>query len=62
MIKIMINTANAAFDDDLNGEDARILRGLASGLTDGSVADACRLRDTNGNTVGTFTNDVIGAS
>ena len=62
MITIMINTTNAAFDGDLNGEVARILRGLANGLADGAIGDACRLRDTNGNTVGTFRNDVIGES
>ena len=53
MLRIQIETANAAFDEP--GEIARILRGLATNF-EGVQAEAChgRLRDTNGNVCGSY--------
>lgn len=62
MITIMLNNVNAAFEDNHGGEVARILRRLADQAEQGDLGDTCRLLDINGNTVGTFRNDLIGAS
>jgi hypothetical protein len=56
-ITIMINTDNAAFEDDPGAEVARILRNLAKEV-DGITLDPgdyANLRDSNGNTVGKCT-------
>ena len=53
MFRIEIQTDNAAFDPDPGPELARILRELAARLDDGvDLAEPIRLRDINGNTVG----------
>ena len=54
-ITIKINTENAAFEglDDGLTEVARILKEIAGKLENGSTPD--KLRDLNGNTVGTVT-------
>ena len=54
MIRIEIETENAAFGDnpsDSNAEVARILREIAHRLTRGSFTQSI-IRDVNGNTVG----------
>ena len=57
-ITITINTDNAAFEDDPSSEVARILRQLIDRLTRGAAADdlqeadGIKLRDINGNMVG----------
>lgn len=52
--RVLIDTANAAFEEDENAELARILRGLVSRLEDGQphllVGES--LLDYNGNIVG----------
>lgn len=57
MFRLTIETVNAAFDDAPASEIARILRDLADKLErDGVPMDGrenWRLRDVNGNTVGT---------
>lgn len=45
---------NAAFDADSRGELARILRRAARDLDDDVTATAGRMRDINGNTVGSW--------
>lgn len=57
MIKIVIKTENAAFEDDNRGpEVARILREIADSLAEGlDVEDLPPLRDLNGNVVGHVT-------
>ena len=52
--RITINMDNAAFEDLLGSELARILRDLADRIEDGDLADRIVLRDYNGNTVGQF--------
>lgn len=52
MLKIEIETGNAAFEDDRNMELARILRQIAERLENGE--DAGRVLDINGNKVGSF--------
>ena len=52
--RITINMDNAAFEDFLGSELARILRDLADRIEDGDLADRIVLRDYNGNTVGQF--------
>lgn len=50
---VRIETANAAFEDNMGGEIARILVKLAAQISDGVPAsDEIRLRDANGNMVG----------
>jgi hypothetical protein len=51
MFKLEIVTDNAAFDDDENGELARLLRYVATQLEAG-LTEELNLRDTNGNSVG----------
>ena len=51
-----INTDNAAFEDSLATELARILRKVVEAVKTGSEGET--LRDVNGNTVGRF--DVTG--
>ena len=60
MFSLRIETENAAFCDDLTGEPApapevaRILRDLADRIeAEADAAGPFRLRDINGNTVGT---------
>lgn len=55
MIKLKINTENAAFDQE-GQEVARILRGLADRLENLDKLQECQLplRDLNGNTVGYY--------
>jgi hypothetical protein len=50
-LTITINTDNAAFEDDMRGELARILRKLAKDFEQGN--NPTTIRDINGNTVGT---------
>jgi hypothetical protein len=50
-IEITIETVNAAFEENDNAEVARILRELADKLESGQNPE--RLRDINGNNVGT---------
>ena len=56
--QLTINMDNAAFDDDLGGELARIVRHVARRLEDDSVTgdllSKCSVRDANGNTVGSW--------
>ena len=52
MLKIEIETGNAAFEDDRNMELERILRQIAERLENGE--DAGRVLDINGNKVGSF--------
>jgi len=55
MFKLEFSTDNAAFDDDVQGEVARILRAVADGLEDGPILNTERpVRDVNGNTVGSW--------
>jgi hypothetical protein len=51
-IKITINTGNSAFEGGEGYELARILRGLADKLENGS--EPSKLMDINGNSVGTI--------
>lgn len=55
--QIIINTDNAAFAENGGAELARILRGLAEDVETSDIRymEGQRLRDINGNTVGTFT-------
>ena len=53
-IRIEIETGNAAFDDSPTTEIARILRDLAKRFERDGIPPE-RLRDINGNTVGTVT-------
>jgi hypothetical protein len=53
MLKLAIETTNAAFEGDPAPECARILRAIADALEDGSTGGP--IRDVNGNRVGTFT-------
>jgi hypothetical protein len=51
--KIEINCDNAAFDDDFAaGEIARILKELANNISNNITPMNCKLRDINGNIVG----------
>ena len=53
MLKLHIETGNAAFDDEPATEIARILRAYALGLEQGNFDPAYFvLRDINGNKVG----------
>ena len=56
MLKLKINTENAAFDQAEGQEVARILRGLADRLENLDKLQECQLplRDLNGNTVGYY--------
>lgn len=57
--RVLVNTDNAAFEDDgASGahELARILRTVADQLEDG--VSKGRVRDVNGNTVGDFGHDI----
>ena len=54
-----IKCDNAAFDDDITAETARILRALADRLTGASPDEDYPLRDTNGNKVGHATFEEI---
>ena len=56
MFKIEIETDNDAFAPEPGPELARILRELADKLDAGTVPESVRLRDINGNTCGTATN------
>lgn len=53
MITIKISTDNAAFEMDRDTEIARILERLAADWY--SVGDGTKIRDINGNTVGSVT-------
>ena len=55
MLKLKINTENAAFEHE-GSEVARILRGLANQFEDLDKRQECQLplRDHNGNTVGYY--------
>jgi hypothetical protein len=53
MIKIEISTSNQAFELDAQVEVARILRELADKIEQGE--EPTRLRDLNGNSVGSVT-------
>jgi len=51
---VEIDMDNAAFEDSPTGELSRILRKLAKEIADGTETDTViKLRDINGNTVGT---------
>jgi len=52
MVIIKINTDNAAFDEDYWAEVAFILQELSSSLTGGLSNGSRKIRDVNGNTVG----------
>lgn len=54
MFKLTIKTANAAFEDSASTEVARILRDLAEYLDSSGAPDEGTVRDTNGNTVGSW--------
>lgn len=51
-ITIRIDTVNAAFEDHVRSETARILRQAASKLEDEVCDFPCTLRDIDGNRVG----------
>jgi hypothetical protein len=54
-LSIVIETANAAFDEDCTGELARILHGFAASLQGGMIGTHSitgRCVDVNGNEVG----------
>jgi hypothetical protein len=54
-LTITIECDNAAFDDDFDGEIARILATLVSRLTWGGLQrEGERIKDSNGNTVGRY--------
>ena len=53
--KLTINTDNAAFDDDMEAELARILTDIAQALRDYGPWAGGTIRDINGNPVGTYT-------
>jgi hypothetical protein len=55
MLRVTIETGNAAFVDTDNREIAKILKGLAMNFENG-MREAChgRLRDTNGNVCGRY--------
>lgn len=55
MIRLTLNTANAAFEDDIHTEVARILREASAKYAEGQTDFP--LRDINGNTVGTLSTD-----
>jgi hypothetical protein len=52
MMKLHVDTGNAAFDDYPATELARILRELAEALEHGDIRHYRRLYDINGNAVG----------
>lgn len=52
MFKLEIETTNAAFEDDLNYEVARLLGEAAHSIDMGHLSGS--LRDINGNRVGRF--------
>jgi hypothetical protein len=52
MLKLFIETGNAAFEDAPATELARILRKLASRIEEGTIDDYVPLFDYNGNKVG----------
>lgn len=52
MITITIDTDNAAFDGNLEGELTRILWNLGDKVLDDNLHDNMPLRDSNGNAVG----------
>jgi hypothetical protein len=54
-ITIVIQTGNAAFADEPASEIARILRDTAARFERAGDLDGHKLRDINGNTVGTIT-------
>lgn len=56
-VTITLDTGNAAFEDDPRGEPARILRELASRISDYGLAncEGLYLFDLNGNRVGSVT-------
>ena len=54
MFKLEISTDNAAFEDNPD-ELAQIVEGVANSIRDGVVQGM--VRDSNGNTVGTFSTD-----
>jgi hypothetical protein len=55
MLRVTLETTNAAFVDTGNREIAKILRGLAMNFENGA-REACqgRLRDSNGNVCGRY--------
>lgn len=63
MLRIEIDTGNAAFEQAGGDELARILRGLAMNFEDGTLRPCQgRLRDSNGNTCGSYQLDAESAS
>lgn len=63
MFTISINTGNAAFKENLDEEIARILTELAErSIRHGYMipSDTGKLRDVNGNTVGSWTLELDG--
>lgn len=54
MFKLQIKTDNAAFENSAADEIARILERLANDLRDSADTAAGKLRDANGNTVGSY--------
>ena len=56
-VTIVINTDNAAFEEDTSGELGRIFRELADEFANGDLRDNGRIYDINGNSVGTY--DVV---
>lgn len=55
MIRLTLNTGNAAFEDDIHSEVARILRDASTKYVEGQTDFP--LRDINGNTVGKLSTD-----
>lgn len=53
-IEINISLDNAAFADDYNGEMSRILRDLATRFERGHSTEGSKIRDINGNQVGSI--------
>lgn len=52
-LELHMDLGNDAFQADLNGEIARVLRDLAKGVLEGIMdSGKVNLKDTNGNTVG----------
>lgn len=52
VVVITIKTSNAAFEENLTGEVARILRQYANNVGNQNAVYSTPLKDINGNTVG----------
>jgi hypothetical protein len=57
VFKLSIRLGNAAFDNHISSETARILRAIADKLDNQGVHDG-QCNDINGNIVGSYTFDV----